>query len=131
MKEVNYTGWAVAGIVFALVAIVGLMFGLPVYGRYQKRADAQNNILVTELESKNTEQRIQVEKQKAAIRVAEAHGIADSQAIINSSLTGNYLQYLAIQAQEKMAGSPNHTQIYVPSGQNGIPLVFGADGNGK
>lgn len=119
----------VLGIVFFVAVQAALMFLLPNYSRYQKRADAQNDILVTELNSKITEQKIQVEKQKAAIRVQEAKGIADSQAIINSSLTGNYMQYLAIQAQEKMAGSPNHTQIYVPSGQNGIPLVFGADGN--
>ena len=43
--------------------------------------------------------------------------------IINATLTDKYLQHEAIQAQEKMADSPNHTTIYIPSGQNGIPLV--------
>jgi len=33
------------------------------------------------------------------------------------------LQYLAIKAQEEMASSPNHTQIYIPVGTNGIPIV--------
>lgn len=114
----------------ALLVVLSFMFGVPIYGRYQARENSKNAILVTELEAQNTKQKIGIEQQKAQIRVAEARGIAESQGIINSSLTGNYLQYLAIQAQEKMAGSQNHTQIYVPSGQNGIPLVFGADGNG-
>jgi uncharacterized iron-regulated membrane protein len=128
-ESTNYTGLVVAGSISAILLIVLVMFGGPIYGRYQAREEKKNDILVTELEATNTKQRIDIEKQKAQIRVAEAHGIAESQAIINSSLTGNYLQYLAIQAQEKMAGSQNHTQIYVPSGQNGIPLVFSADGN--
>lgn len=130
-ESTNFTGWIVAGVIVVILVVVGLMFGLPIYGRYQAREDVKNSILVTEYEAQNTKQKIGIEQQKAQIRVAEAHGIAESQAIINSSLTGNYLQYLAIQAQEKMAASQNHTQIYVPSGQNGIPLVFGADGNGK
>ena len=29
----------------------------------------------------------------------------------------------AIQAQEKMAGSPNHTTVYIPVGTNGLPMV--------
>jgi hypothetical protein len=41
----------------------------------------------------------------------------------NSTLTHNYLQQEAINAQLKMADSPNHTTVYIPSGSNGIPLV--------
>ena len=66
---------------------------------------------------------IQVEQQKADIRVVEAQGIAKAQAIINASLTDKYLQHEAIAAQAAMVNSPNHTTVYIPSGQNGIPLV--------
>ena len=52
-----------------------------------------------------------------------ARGIAEAQRIINSTLTVNYLQHEAINAQLKMAASPNHTTVYIPSGANGIPLV--------
>lgn len=103
--------------------ILGLMYGIPAFSRYQSRQYAQNEVLVNEIIIAQQAQLIQVEQQKAAIRVAEAKGIAESQRIIDSSLTNNYLQYLAIKAQEKMAGSPNHTQIYIPVGTNGIPLV--------
>jgi regulator of protease activity HflC (stomatin/prohibitin superfamily) len=66
---------------------------------------------------------IEIAKQDAVRRVEEAKGIAEAQAIINASLTDRYLQHEAIKAQEKMASSPNHTTIYVPSGTNGIPLI--------
>jgi hypothetical protein len=98
-------------------------FGIKIYFRYQVRQDASNEVLVNEIKIKQQEQLIQVEKQKAEIRIVEAGGIAEAQKIINATLTDKYLQHEAIQAQEKMAVSPNHTTIYIPSGQNGIPLV--------
>ena len=49
--------------------------------------------------------------------------VSAAQKLINATLTDKYLQHEAIKAQEKMAGSPNHTQIYIPVGQNGIPIV--------
>jgi regulator of protease activity HflC (stomatin/prohibitin superfamily) len=65
----------------------------------------------------------EIAKRDAEIRIEEAKGIAEAQRIINSTLTPNYLQHEAINAQLKMAASPNHTTVYVPSGANGIPLV--------
>lgn len=103
--------------------IGGLLWGCPEYGRYQARQNAQNAVIISSTEIRNTEQHIEIEERKAEVRVAEAKGIAESQKIIASSLTENYLQYLAIKAQEKMADSPNHTEVYIPSGNNGIPLV--------
>jgi regulator of protease activity HflC (stomatin/prohibitin superfamily) len=65
----------------------------------------------------------EIAKKDAEIRIEEAKGIAEAQKIINSTLSKNYLQHEAIQAQLKMASSPNHTTVYIPSGQNGIPIV--------
>lgn len=112
-------------IIIGLIAVLGygLLFGVKSFGRYQKRQDANNEVLVNEIRIKQTQQLVEVEKQKAEIKVAEANGIAEAQRIINATLTDRYLQHEAIQAQEKMAGSPNHTTIYIPSGQNGIPIV--------
>ena len=75
----------------------------------------------TELGRKSFE--IDIAKQDAIVRIEEAKGIAEAQRIISQSLTTNYLQHEAIKAQEKMASSPNHTTTYIPSGENGIPLV--------
>ncbi|PIR88783.1 MAG: hypothetical protein COU09_00370 [Candidatus Harrisonbacteria bacterium CG10_big_fil_rev_8_21_14_0_10_44_23] len=56
-------------------------------------------------------------------RVAEATGISLAMEKIQASLTDQYLQYLAIEAQKMMAGSPNNTVVYIPVGEMGVPLV--------
>lgn len=73
------------------------------------------------LDEKETQRKIA--QKNAEIRIEEAKGIAQAQKIINSTLTQNYLQHEAINAQLKMAASPNHTTVYIPSGANGIPLI--------
>lgn len=114
----------VIAVLFAV--IIGGLFGL--YGfvgfaknfsRHQRLADERNQIQVNEIQIQQTKQLVQVQQQKAQIKVAEAHGIAESQAIINGTLTPQYLQHEAIQAQE----SQSNKIIYVPSGNQGIPLV--------
>lgn len=72
--------------------------------------------------------KMKIAKQNAELRQEEAKGIAKAQAIIDKSLTNNYLQYEAIKAQAKMADSPNHTTIYIPVGNNGIPLMRNSAG---
>lgn len=69
------------------------------------------------------EKMVEITKKEAEIRIEEAKGIAEAQRIINSTLTQNYLQHEAIKSQEKLAGSPNTTFIYIPVGQSGIPIV--------
>lgn len=108
-------------VIFGIIS--GLAWGYPQYSRYQARQDAENQVALNAITIQQQEQNIQVEKQKAQIRVVDAQGIAQSQQIIAASLTDAYLQYLSIQAQQTMAGSPNHTEIYIPTGNNGIPLV--------
>lgn len=107
----------------AVVVVVGLFFALPAFGRYQRVQNARNEIAVNEMRIKQTEQLVKVEQQSAQVRIEQAKGIAEANHIINASLSDRYLQHEAIQAQIQMAGSPNHTQIYIPVGNNGIPLV--------
>jgi type II secretory pathway pseudopilin PulG len=113
-------------IVVAIIVFLAA-WGGPAYGRYQARQNAANQIQLNALRIQQTQQLVEVEKQKAEIKITEAYGIAKAQEIINATLTDKYLQHEAIQAQEKMADSPNHTTIYIPSGQNGIPLVRTVD----
>lgn len=113
--------------VLVLLVLVALIFAVPEFFRYQARAGASNEVTLNEIKIKQQEQLIKVETQKAEIRVEEAKGIAHAQQIINATLTDKYLQHEAIKAQEKMAGSPSHTQIYIPSGTNGIPVVKTVD----
>lgn len=73
------------------------------------------------LEEKETQR--EIAQRDAEIRIEEAKGIAEAQKIINTTLTPNYLQHEAIQAQRSMANAPNHTTVYIPVGPNGLPLV--------
>jgi len=116
-------GWW-AFLTAGIIIIAGLMFGIPAYDRYQQVAYARNQVTVNDIQIQQTEQLVKVEQQKAAIRVQDALGIARSQQIINGTLTPQYLQHEAIQAQMTAAQSSAHTEtIYIPSGAQGIPLV--------
>lgn len=99
------------------------LIGCPALDRYQARMDETNQIELNNLKIQQTQQLVEVEKQKAQIKIVEAGGIAAAQKIINATLTDRYLQHEAIQSQHDMANSPNHTTIYIPSGDNGIPVV--------
>lgn len=79
----------------------------------------------TEIERQDFE--VKIAEKKKQIKVIEAEGIAEAQRIINTTLTPLYLQHEAIQAQVGLAGSPNHTTVYIPVGTNGIPLVKTVD----
>jgi uncharacterized iron-regulated membrane protein len=128
MQDGKGRGSAFVGAFVLVLALVGIaMIGLPAYTRYQERQNQSNQIQLNALKIQQTQQLVEVEKQKAQIRIVEAEGISQAQHIINATLTDKYLQHEAINAQEKMANSPNHTTIYIPSGTNGIPLVKTVD----
>lgn len=116
----------VVGLIAIVVLLVIVVFGF--YGvisfsknfsRNQRLADERNQVQVNEIQIAQTKQLVQVAQQKAQIKVEEAKGIAESQRIINNTLTPLYLQHEAIQAQE----SQSNKIIYVPSGNQGIPMV--------
>lgn len=115
--------WLAVLVVIVVGVIFAVLFGIPAYNRYQRVLNQQNEIRVNEMKIHQTEQLVKVEQQKAQIKIEEAKGIAEAQKIINTTLTDRYLQHEAIQAQMEMANSPNHTQIYIPVGTNGIPLI--------
>ena len=124
MNNVTKIGlWSVLGVIVFVVGIWVTSFAYRAYNRYQKVADAKNEIAVNEMKIQQTEQLVKVEQQKADIRIVEAKGIAQAQELINKTLTDKYLQHEAIMAQKELADSPNHTTIYIPSGQNGLPIV--------
>lgn len=66
---------------------------------------------------------VAIEKRKAERRVVEAEGIAKAMEIVQQKLTPLYLQHEAIEAQKAMVGSPNHSTIYIPVGNMGVPLI--------
>lgn len=120
MDQSKISLFVVAGIIAIFLIFI---FGGPAFQRYQRVLNARNEIRVNEMKIQQTEQLVKVEKQKAQIRIEEAKGIAEAQSIVNATLTDKYLQHEAIQAQMEMAKSPNHSTVYIPVGNNGLPMV--------
>ncbi|MEA2435884.1 MAG: hypothetical protein QOF65_440 [Thermoleophilaceae bacterium] len=130
----KFTFWGLAA-VFTVVLIVGVGIALSAavkaYTRAEQRANAENQVTLTHIAIRRAEQdalitraQIVATQADADKRFAEAVGIRRAQDEISRTLTGNYLQYEAIQAQKAVATSGrNNTLIYVPSGGNGVPLV--------
>lgn len=71
------------------------------------------------------EEAIAAEK-RAEIRIIEAKGIAESQEIINETLTGRYIQLEAIEAYKQLAQSENTTFVIMPTDPDsaGVPLIL-------
>jgi prohibitin 1 len=86
-------------------------------------SNAVEQKLKAEQESEQMKFVLTKETQEAERKIIEAKGIAEAQSIINKTLTNQYLQHEAIKAQTMMANGQNHTVVYIPSGDNGIPLV--------
>ena len=120
---------AVGGVLFlagvALIGITALMFLFPAYGRYQKRANAQNQVKVSAIQIQNQEQRVQIAKQHAQIRYQNSIGIREAQDEIAKTLTPLYVQFEMTQALQAIATSgQNNSVIYIPtSPTSGLPVV--------
>lgn len=101
--------------------IISVVIGNIQYPRTVAESVA-NKLAATQVLEQTTIE-IQTAKAKAQIREAEAEGIAKAMETINQKLTPLYVQYEAIQAQEKMVNSPNHTEVFIPVGPMGVPVV--------
>src|SRR5437870_13800256 len=74
-----------------------------------------------ELQRKDTE--IEIERKERTKREVQAQGIANAMQIIRGQLSDMYIQHEAIEAQKLMVNSPNHTVVYIPVGNMGVPLT--------
>jgi hypothetical protein len=101
------------------------------YSRAEARANAENQVALTRIGIRRANQQTLVTRAQigatqadAQERYQEAVGIRRAQDVISSTLTSQYLQYEAIQAQRAVATSGrNNTLVYLPSGTSGVPLV--------
>ena len=107
-------------ITLSLVLLTGFLFGAKAFSRYQKRADAENNVKVTAIQIHNQEQRVKIAQQKAEIRYVEATGIRRAQDAISKTLTPLYVQHEMIQALRESGAST----VYIPTDPaSGLPVV--------
>lgn len=112
-----------------LVVLFVLMFGFIAigksFGRYQKRADAKNNVKVSAIQIQNQKQRVKIAKQHAAIRYQTSVGIRKAQDEIAKTLTPLYVAFEMTQALQAIATSgQNNSVIYIPTNPTtGLPVV--------
>jgi hypothetical protein len=126
-----WSATAVLGLTALTATFVGISAGVNAYTRAEQRANANNRVELARIEIKRAAQQalvtraqIQAAKADAQKRYEDAVGIRRAQDVISSTLTSQYLQYEAIQAQKAVATSGrNNTLVYLPSGTSGVPLV--------
>jgi hypothetical protein len=131
IKAVIWSAAAVLAVVLIIAIGVGISAALKAYSRAEDRADARNQVTLTRIGIKRARQQalitraqIAAKRADAVKRFEEAVGIRRAQDEISKSLSGQYLQYEAIQSQKEVATSGrNNTIVYVPAGRNGVPLV--------
>lgn len=84
---------------------------------------ATDRKLATQQQIEQKSYEIEIAEKEAEIQRITARGQKDSQQIIDQGLTQRYLQFKALEVQEKLAGSPNSTFYFVPIGADGIPII--------
>lgn len=118
------------GIVLIVGASIGGAFGCAAYNRYQKRADANNRVKVSNIQIRNQEQRVRIARQQARIRFERSKGIREAQDEIARTLTPLYVQFEMVEALKAIAASgKNNSVVYIPAGANGVPLVATSNPN--
>jgi leucyl aminopeptidase len=114
-----------SAIALVFVLLFGLIAGFKSFERYQKRADAKNQVKVTAIQIRNQQQRVKIAKQHAQIRYQNSIGIREAQDEIAKTLTPLYVQFEMTQALQQIALSgKNNTIIYLPTDpKSGLPVV--------
>jgi Na+-transporting NADH:ubiquinone oxidoreductase subunit NqrC len=127
--ELN-TKLVIVALLLCAVFLAVLFPGCKSYQRYQKRADANNQVKVTAIMIRKAQQEAKIVQARNSRVQAEARqrylaavGIRNAQDEVQKTLTPLYVQFEAVQAQLAMARSRNHTIIYVPAGTNGTPII--------
>lgn len=126
--------------IFALIAVLlGIYFSVKVVGRYQDRADrnqnrsqklkdARNDVTVNSILINTFGQKKLIAQKQADIRYIDSTGVRRAQDEIAKTLTPLYVQFEMIDALKAVANSGrNATVIYIPTGANGLPIVNTTD----
>lgn len=130
----KFTKYIVSLVIFGVVLILALMFGLPTYNVWQQemagkaemaKAEQNRKILVEEAKA-----RLEAEKLNAQAEIERAKGMAEAMKVENNTLNTTYNQYLFIRTLEKLADKGSLPQIiYIPS--EGLTPVMNIDKGSK
>lgn len=77
------------------------------------------------------EYEMKIAEKNAEIQRILAKGQRDAQQIIDAGLTQRYLQYKALEVQDKLTASPNTKFYFVPLGKDGLPIIVDTNDHDK
>ncbi len=87
--------------------------------------------LAVEQDIQQKDYEMQIAEKQAEIQRILAAGQRDAQQIIDAGLTQKYLQYKALEVQDKLTTSPNTKFYFVPMGKDGLPIIVDTGGDGN
>ena len=79
--------------------------------------------LAVEQDIQQKDYEMKIAEKQAEIQRILAAGQRDAQQIIDAGLTQKYLQYKALEVQDKLTTSPNTKFYFVPMGKDGLPVI--------
>lgn len=85
---------------------------------------ATDQKLATQQQVEQKTYEIEIAEKNAEIQRITARGQRDAQQIIDQGLTQQYLQFKALEVQNKLSESPNSTFYFVPIGEDGLPIII-------
>jgi len=88
---------------------------------------AVNNKLAVEQAIEQKDYELKIAVKDAEIQRILAKGQRDAQQIIDAGLTKLYLQYKALEVQDKLALSPSAKFYFIPVGKDGLPIIIDTD----
>lgn len=77
------------------------------------------------------EYEMKIAEKNAEIQRILAKGQRDAEQIIDAGLTQRYLQYKALEVQDKLSTSPNTKFYFVPLGKDGLPIIVDSGSHDK
>ncbi len=87
--------------------------------------------LAVEQDIQQKDYEMKIAEKQAEIQRILAAGQRDAQQIIDAGLTQKYLQYKALEVQDKLTTSPNTKFYFVPMGKDGLPIIVDTGGDGN
>lgn len=87
--------------------------------------------LAVEQDIQQKDYEMKIAEKQAEIQRILAKGQRDAQQIIDAGLTQKYLQYKALEVQDKLTTSPNTKFYFVPMGKDGLPIIVDTGGDGN
>lgn len=123
MNENNYgTVFAVFGILFVVIFIVGLFWVMPTYNVWRREMSGRAELAEAQWSRKiaieEAQASLESEKLNAQAEVERAKGAAEAIKIEGGNLTDNYIKYLWV----RQLSSGEKQLIYVPT-EAGLPVL--------